>query len=319
MVSITFASPQYLWFLFSVPFLIVTHFFLLRHTKHKAMKFANFVAIKRVTGERFITKNYTILTLRVFIIVCATLAVAQTMVWYEGRTNENEYVIAIDTSASMTTTDVLPSRLEAAKLNAVDFADALDPNTRVGLVSFSGVTFIEQPLTLSKSDFKKAVEPLDTIASGTDIPGAIITSVNVISSSDRGRAVVLLTDGSNTIEDFNSKSLQRAVTYAGINHVKIYTIGVGTEAKTPIGYLPSFYNVSATYNENNLEYIANMTGGKYYFAANVTSLAGAYDDIKAADKVSTLKVDLTGGLMLACLILLLIEWGLINTRFRTIP
>lgn len=319
MVSITFDNPIYLWFLLAVPFIVIAHFFMLRHTKRKAMKFANFVVLKRLTGERLITKNYTLLLLRVLVIVCAIFAVAQTHIWYEGQSNENDYVITMDTSASMTTRDFEPDRLSAAKLYADKFVDELDFQTQIAVVSFSGLTFIEQPLTKSRSDVKEVLHALETVAAGTDIPGAIITGTNVLHNSERGRAIILITDGSNTIEDFHSSSLQRAITYAKVNRVKVYTIGVGKDIKTPIGYLPMYYNVSSTYNDKNLIFIANETGGKYYSAQDEESMAAAYADIGSNEQLSTLSIDLTGGLMLATLTFLLIEWWLSNTKYRPLP
>jgi Ca-activated chloride channel family protein len=319
MVSITFERPEYLWFLLALPLLVVTHFYLLRHAKRKALAFANFSALKRALGTRYITKNYTMLAVRLLIVAVATLAVAQTVLWYESDTNENDYVITLDTSASMSAQDILPSRLEAAKAYAGRFLDALDARTRAGLVSFSGITFIEQPLTEHRGDLSSSLEEIELSASGTDIPGAIVTSVNLLASTEKGRAVILISDGSNTIETFQSKSLQRAVQYAKLNRVKVYTIGVGTPDGSPIGYLPSYYNVSASYNADNLEYIANATNATYYAARNDVELERAYADIKASDKRSTLRFDLTPGLMLIALALILVEWGLISTRFRLLP
>ena len=319
MVSITFERPEYLWFLVAIPFLAVTHFFLLRHARRKALKFANFQVLKRATGQRFITKNYTLLIIRTCIIAFAILAVAQTSLWYEGQTNENEYVIALDTSASMSAQDVSPSRLDAAKTYALVFIDSLDSQTQAGLVSFSGVTFIEQALTKERGDIRDALSRIEIEASGTDISGAIITGTNLLTGSERGRALIVITDGSNTIETFQSNSLQRAVRYANINRVRIYAIGVGTEDRGPIGYLPTFYNVSATYNADNLVYITNATGGEYYAARDGAQLAAAYEDIRRTDKTSLLERDLTPGLMLITLMLILLEWGLISTRFRALP
>jgi Ca-activated chloride channel family protein len=319
MVSITFQNPQYLWFLFAIPFLIILHFFMLRHAKRKALKFANFAAIKRVTGERLITKNYTLLIIRILIVICAILSISQTTFWYEGKTNQNDYIIALDTSSSMTAADIDPTRLDAAKEYGQRFIDELDSNTRVGLVSFSGITFIEQPLTAKRDDLRKSLVEIESSASGTDIPGAIITSVNLLNDAHKGRAVILLTDGSNTIEDFNSRSIQRATTYANVNHVKIYTIGVGKDVRTPIGYLPQYYNVSATYNQDNLKLIANATGGRYYAAADQESLAAAYSDIKGDTRTGTVPIELTSYLMLSALLLIALEWLLINTRFRALP
>jgi Ca-activated chloride channel homolog len=319
MVTITFENPLYLWFLLAVPFLVVTHFFLLRHAKRKAMKFANFVALKRVTGERLITKNYTVLALRILVIICAILGVAQTTLWYEGETNTNAYVLAIDSSASMKAEDFLPTRLDAAKLYAQGFIDETSGGTQVGLVSFSGVTFIEQTLTTDRDQVRDSLAALEATASGTDIPGAIITSANMLSATDQGRVIILITDGSNTIEDFTSKGIQRAVKYANYHHVKVHTIGVGKTVETPVGYLPKYYNVSATYDANNLQYIANATGGKYYYAADPVELQGAYNDIRQSDTTNQVRVNLTSGLVLTCLVLIILEWGLLSTRFRTLP
>ncbi|MDD9952908.1 MAG: VWA domain-containing protein [Candidatus Woesearchaeota archaeon] len=319
MVSVTFTNPEYLWFLVMLPVLVAAHFFILRHTKRKALKFANFVVLKRATGQKYITKNYTILVLRLCIVLCAVLAVSQTIIWYEGETNENEYVIALDTSASMAAKDFQPTRMAAAISYAKEFVEVLDRNTRVGLVSFSGVTFIEQPLTNDKKDLRDSLDDFEISAAGTDIPGATITSTNLLINAEKGRAVILITDGSNTIETFHSKSLQRATQYAKINRVKIHTIGVGTDTNAPIGYLPTYYNVSATYNDENLQYISNATGGDHYRAFSEEELAAAYKDIQSAEKTSTLKLDTTPGLMLITLILILVEWILLSTRFRMLP
>ncbi len=319
MVSITFANPEYLWFLLVLPLLYATHFFMIRHAKRRAMKFANFAVIKRATGQKLITKNYTILFIRMIIILFTVFAVAGTTFLYEGMTNENAYVIALDTSSSMTAQDVPPSRLEAAKLHAGEFITQLDSHADVGLISFSGVNFIEQPLTKDKDELKKSLQLIETTASGTDIPGAIITGTNLLANTDKGRAIILITDGSNTIESFQSRSVQRATDYAKRNRVKVYTIGVGSDMDSPVGYLPIIYNVTADYNSANLRGVANATGGQHYDAIDNAQIQEAYATIRATDRKSVLSFELTGGLMLLALMFIMIEWGLINTRFRSLP
>ena len=51
MISLT--NPYYLWFLVSIPLLVFSHFTLLKYNQYKALKFANFEAIRRVTGKRW--------------------------------------------------------------------------------------------------------------------------------------------------------------------------------------------------------------------------------------------------------------------------
>jgi Ca-activated chloride channel family protein len=319
MMQLTFESPINLWFLVAIPLFAGAHFFFLRYAKRRALLFANFRALKRITGKSLVTRNYLLLALRLVILLLVVLAVSGATLWYDGRSNNNDFVIAIDSSASMTAQDVKPTRLDAAKNDAQLFVDALTSDARIGVVTFSGVAIIETVPVSDKAAVKKIianVEPLQ--AGGTDIPGAIITSTNLLLDNTKGRAVILLTDGSNTIETFLDASMQRAVTYAKEHHVTIHTVGIGTNMG-PIGYLPEYYNVSAVYNADNLIQIANATGGTYAKAETADQLVTAFQMIVNNTNTQILRRDLRSPLMLAALALILIEWLLINTRFRRYP
>ncbi len=319
MVSITFLQPVYLWLLLAVPLIFVAHLYFLRNAKRRAMQFANFAALKRATGTKYVARNQVLLIVRIAIVVLATFGVAQTIIWYDGSADANEYVITIDTSASMAAHDLEPDRLTVAKRHALDFVDSLDADTRVGVVSFSGVAFIEQPLTKDRGDIRDAISRLEIEASGTDIPGAVITSVNLLATTERGRMIILITDGSNTIQTFESDGLRRASGYAQTQRVRITTIGVGQPGSGPIGYLPTFYNVSAAYNDDNLAYLANETGGAHWQAIDEEQLAAAYENIRSGATSSTLTYNATGLFMGLAVLLLLVEWVLGNTRYRSLP
>lgn len=319
MINITFDNPIYLWYLLSIPLLVYTHFFLLRRSKAVAMKFANFEALKRVTGERLITKNILVLILRVLILICVIIAASGAVFWYEGRVNQNDFVIALDVSASMAAQDVKPSRIEAAKEAAIDFVNDLKTKSEIGMVSFAGTTFIDTVPIDNKESLRKTIGNVDiSKTGGTDIAGAIITSTNLLLNSEKGKTIVLITDGSNTVGAFIEDSIKNGVDYASKNHVVVHTIGVGSEAG-PIGYLPEYYNVSAVYNENILKEISNSTGGEFFKALNKDELAQAYRDISEAAKSGWIPIKLSYSLMLLALLLLFLEWGLISTRFRKIP
>jgi Ca-activated chloride channel family protein len=319
MAGITFENPVYLWYLLSIPLLVYTHFYLFRHTKRKAVVFANFEALKRVTGEKLITKNITVLVVRIIILACVIIAASGAEAWYEGRVSENDFVIAIDTSASMSAQDIAPSRLEAAKQAAVSFLENLKSRSNIGVVSFSGATFVESIPVGNKESVIKIIQNIDIAKTGgTDIAGAIITSTNLLLPSEKGKTVVLITDGSNTVGAFISDSLQNSIDYAAANHVIVHTIGVGSETG-PLGYLPEYYNISAVYDEESLLRISNQTGGFYFKAENKDELTEAYKLISEASGKGFIPVNLSHGLMIAALLLLFIEWGLISTRFRQIP
>ncbi|MGV8169694.1 MAG: VWA domain-containing protein [Candidatus Nanoarchaeia archaeon] len=210
---ITFDNPLYLWLFFSIPLFIISHFYFLRKSKSKAMKFANVETLRRISGDKLITKNILHLILRVLIIFCLIVAVAGTKLWVMGESNEVNYVVALDASASMTSEDVKPSRFVAAKDNVNEFVGAMQPRTKLALVTFSGVTEVIQPLTDSKTQFRLGMEKASISSTGgTDMPGAIITSTNLLlTEPEKGKAIILISDGINTLGASISDPIQEAV------------------------------------------------------------------------------------------------------------
>jgi len=318
-MDLTFNNPSYLWLLFSLPLLGITHFILLKFIKRKAMKFANFEAMKRVAGVTLITKNVPILVLRLFAILFLILAAAGTTFWYRGTANENDFILAIDASSSMTTQDFEPDRLGVAKEAAKDFIDSLNSRTEVGVVSFAGTAFIEQLPTADLLKVKQSIDQIEILpAGGTDLSAAIITSTNLLLNSRKGKTVIMITDGSNTAGPFVEDIVQRGIDYARRHHVTVYTIGIGSNATT-VGFLPPELGITAVFDESTLTRIANETEGEFFKAENTQEIDEAYKMISQKKEESYLSIDLSFSFLLIALILVFVEWGLINTKFRALP
>jgi Ca-activated chloride channel family protein len=316
---VTFTHPEYLWYLLSVPLLVVSHFAFLKYTKRRALRFANFYALKKVSEQKILTKNHMVLIMRIFILTFLILAIAGTIIWYKGLTNNNDYVLAIDISASMTAQDFQPNRLQAAKDFSIDFIDKVTSDSKIGVVSFTGGAFIEEIPTTEFGKVQDTIRDLEIAhAGGTNIADAIVTSSNLLLNSDKGKTIILITDGSNTAAYFTKDPITAGINYAKRNSVTIYTIGLGSNVG-PIGYLPEYYNVSAVYDESNLFRMANETGGKYYDAKDENELRAAYNDILSESQQAYIKIDLGPGLLILILAFIFIEWGMISTRFRSIP
>ncbi|MGV8086242.1 MAG: VWA domain-containing protein [Candidatus Woesearchaeota archaeon] len=314
-----FENPKYLWYLLSIPLLIVTHYAFLKYTRRRALKFANFQALKRVTDEKVVTKNHSQLILRCIIISSLILAMAETTLWYKGTSNNNNFVIALDTSSSMTAQDFVPNRIDAAKEYIITFIDNLNSEATIGIVTFSGAAFIEHLPTNNNEELKLAVSNIvPAPVGGTDIGGAIVTASNMLLASEKGKLIVLITDGSNTVSFFTKDPVDEAIKYARSNNIAIYTIGIGTVGG-PIGYLPEYYNVSSVFDDTALKKIASETGGKYYYASNNAELDVTYKDILSSTTEAYIPLKLGSILAMVALILLFVEWGLVSTRFRSLP
>ena len=184
----TFQHPEYLWYLLSLPLLVISHFAFLKYSRRKAIRFANFQALKKVSDQKILTKNHIVLITRTLILTFLILSIAGTTVWYKGFTNENDFILAIDTSASMTAQDFPPTRLESAKKYTIQFINNLKSDSNVGVVSFSGAALIEQIPIKDYGSLKEAINDLEIAhVGGTNIPDAIVTSTNLLLPSKKGK------------------------------------------------------------------------------------------------------------------------------------
>lgn len=233
--------------------------------------------LKHISFARLITKSIVWATALFFII--ATLLrpswnKQEETVVQEGR----DLFIAFDISASMLATDLSPNRLEFAKEKIRSLVNAL-PSERIGLILFSGSSFIQCPLTRDRNAFFMYLNQIDTstIASGsTAIDTAIEQAINAFNQigSQKNKLLVIFTDG----EDFstNLSGLRHKASQEGLT---IFTIGIGTAIGSPIplidqsgkqaGHLKDKQgNIIITHlNDELLQNLATDLGGIYLHAS----------------------------------------------------
>ena len=313
MIELTFTDPIFLWLLISIPFLIITHFYSLQYIKRRAMRFANFEALNRVTGGQALSKNIPSLIIRLFTLLFLISAVAGPSLWYLGQSSEYNYVLALDASGSMLADDFEPNRLEAAKAAATQFVDSIKARVKIGIVSFSGIGYVEHLLSEDKSKIELAIDNTQIKSvHGTAIGEALKASSNLLLSEEKARIIVLLTDGRENVA--TREELDKIIGFVNYHNIVVHTIGVATEEG---GKLPGL-DIVSTIDEEMLMYISESTGGEYYRARTPEELAEAY---VAITKIEETKVPMRLAMpfMLLALILLAIEWTLVNTKFRTIP
>ncbi|MCR4285113.1 MAG: VWA domain-containing protein [archaeon] len=312
-MEIVFRNSFYLWSLVVVPIIIIAHFLSLRYSRQRAIKFANFVALARVSEKIRMTSNFSVLFMRVFVFIAIVFAIAGTTLHYSGSQVDADYVVAIDASASMLAEDFLPNRFEAAKASAIGFVDSLPIYSSVGVISFSGTSYVNQPLTMDKTIVKSAIEGQEIlVAGGTSIGDAVITSTNLLMNSNKPKVIILLTDGRSNL----GISTNAAIDYASKNRVVINAIGIGTEE----GYFVDIGNTDVLLgiNLDELQSLADYTGGKVYSPTSETDLEAVYKEIALSEKTNA-SLDLTFFLLIFILFVLTLEWVLINTRYRIIP
>lgn len=197
-------------------------------------------------------------------------------------------VLAIDVSQSMSKTDVLPSRLEAAKTAAQAFLDKLPPELRVGLVTFAGSAKLLVAPSPDRSPVGLALGSLQQ-GQGTVIGDGVSAALDAIQAvraqgSNEPAAVVLLSDGRDT---GSLAPPEQAAGRAQMMGVKIYTVVLG-QASSQSG---------TGANVELMRQIAETTEGSTFTAATSDSLIRIYEDL--GSRLST-EVDVTdyGALLL---------------------
>lgn len=223
-----FASPGLLLMLSAVPFVGSLLWLAFMRQRRGLAVFAGATPMgTRPSARRALTK----ITLTCGAASLMVLAVARPQadpIEEDATLRGRDIVFLVDVSRSMLARDVVPSRLERARLWISDLTATLRSD-RVALVAFAGVPVVKCPLTLDYPFFRLALEELTTASSprgGTLIGDAIRKALSDVFEPGpaRYRDIILITDG----EDQGSFPVE-AAKRAGELGVRIIALGIGGE------------------------------------------------------------------------------------------
>jgi Ca-activated chloride channel family protein len=272
----TFGAPYWFWALLIIPVLVLLF---VRAERRAALRLRQFVSerllpnLARTVDRRRRGVRFALVLLGVALAVSALAQPRWGYTYEDAKRKGLDLILAVDTSRSMLSNDVLPSRLQRVKLATQDLINELQGD-RVGLVAFAGRAFLQAPLTIDYDAAVEAINDLDTNTipeGGTNISEAIDLATRTFGKSAIGnRAVIIFTDG----EELSGDALKTARTAADAG-VRIFTVGVGTPEGSliPIGNGEGGGNafvkdskgqvVKSKLDEKRLREIAESTGGFY--------------------------------------------------------
>lgn len=330
----TFANPAYfLLLLLLIPWIV--WYFLFRSKSESHIQWASTEALRRVPHTWRTRLVHLPFFLRTVLYVLAVIILARPQTgssWRTGQTEGIDIMMALDISTSMTTPDISPNRITAARDVALDFINNR-PNDNIGLTLFGGEAFTQCPLTTDHAtlmqSFKGANCNLQNdgiIQPGTAIGMGIASAVSHLENSpSKSKVVILLTDGANNTGEISPLMATDMAKNLGI---RIYTILLGSNSKVnvPVAQLPNgevyTQQVDDTTDPSTLKQIANETGGIFYHASSRSSLKQVYDDIDKLEKTK-LKVNQHSRhyeayqpFALAAILVLLLEILLRTTWFK---
>ena len=293
-----FGNPQFFHLYWLLPLLVVFFWAVFRHKKRLLGRLGDEALIARLTDSVSRRKQVwkVVLILLGYSVLVLGLTDPQIGTRLEEVKREGiDIFVALDVSKSMLAEDIAPNRFAKAKHEIAGFIERLQGD-RVGLIAFSGLAFVQCPLTLDYGAARLFLNDLDIGAvpqPGTAISVAIETARKSFVDTERNhKALIIITDG----EDHEGDPLE-AAREAAKEGVVIYTVGTGSPNGAPIPEFDKNGNnvgykrdrsgqiITTRLDITTLEQIAAETGGKFHIASTgQDDLDKIYDEIYGMDK-----------------------------------
>jgi Ca-activated chloride channel family protein len=331
----TFAHPYFLLLLFLLPILAWLKG---KRGRPPAFVYSSTQLVRSVLNVTRSRAGGFLAALRWLALALFILALAQPrLTKSETKVNASgiDIAVAIDLSGSMASEDFevrgqRVSRLDMAKSVLKKFIDKR-PNDRIGIVAFATQAYIAAPLTLDHDFLQANLDRLElNVINGnsTAIGSGLSTAINRLRElKSKSKIVILMTDGQNNAGKIAPLMAAEAAKALG---VKVYTIGVGMRGEAPMPARDFFGRkvyqmIPVDIDEDTLQKISNMTGGKYYRADNAENFQKIYAEIDKLEKSEaevkkyTQFTELFAWLAAPGLGLILIELVLKNTIMRRLP
>ena len=289
----SFGSPLALLLLLALPVLGGVYWLSQLRRRRYTVRFTNLALLRQVMGPAPSVRRH--LPPLLFLLGMAGLLVAMARPAATLRVpgNQVSVMLAIDVSGSMQATDVLPTRMDAARAAARTLIDDLPSNARVGVVSFSSMAVVVAPLSEDHRVARAALDSL-TARGGTAIGDGIEAALRQLAPNGHaartptGRPatmIVLLTDGSSNA----GVDPQQAAADAKAAGVPVQSVGVGQ--RNQMTYVQG--QLIDGVDEQALQNVSSATGGRYFYAEEASQLEQIYGSLGSNFGWRTRHLDLT--------------------------
>lgn len=188
-----------------------------------------------------------------------------------------DLMLAVDLSGSMQIRDMVLDNRAVDRLTMLKAV--LDPfiasrqGDRLGLILFADHAYLQAPLTHDLAAIRRLLDEseLGLVGEHTAIGEAIGLALKRFVDADNPQRVLLLvTDGRNTAGELSPVEAAR---FAAGHGVTLYAVGVGAEALIESGLFGRRrVNPSQDLDEDTLQQLASLTGGRYFRARSTTDM-----------------------------------------------
>jgi len=281
----TFLSGWRLVLLLAPAALLVAYVVVQRRRHSQLLRFTSVDLLDSVAPKRSGWQRHVPAAALLAALVVLTLAFAQPAMALRTAKERATILLTLDTSGSMSATDVAPSRLEAMKEQATTFVKNLPEGIQIGLVTYSGSARLLVPPTTDTAPVLNALGSL-TIGGATATADGITTALSAIAGVPTGTTgkptpavIVLMSDGTPTAAEGSPDPVAAADSAAAdakSKSVPIDTIAFGTSG----GVVDvRGQQVPVPSDPQAMARIAAESGGRTFTAETSAQLGSIYDQI----------------------------------------
>ena len=279
----SFLHPERLLLLAVVAVLVVAYAVVWRRRSAAFATYASPHLQDRLAPDRRGSKRHIAPALALGALSLLLLAAAQPTRLERVPRERGVVILAIDTSLSMTATDIGPNRLDAAIAGATDFVEELPDGIEVGLVAFDSDARLLVSPTTDHASVQASIATLTTNAR-TATGEALYTSLDAVASAladdqvtegeePTPAAIVLLSDGVETV----GRSVTDAAAAAVDAAIPVSTIAYGTPTGT---VTVEGETIGVPADTATMAAVAEATGGTAFEATSAGELQDVYADIQ---------------------------------------
>ena len=268
---------------------------LARRRPRYVVRYPNVDVLRSVSSRASGVRRYAPLALVTAALALLGVAMAGPHVTRSAPVENATVVLVVDTSRSMLSTDVRPTRLDAAKTAARRFLERAPDKLRVGLVTFSGDVSVGAVPTRDRERVFRSVAEISRwqAGGGTAIGDALARAVEL------GRSAFGETGGT---QGANSKVPENAVSILFLSDgrqnrgllppaegasraaeagIPVFTVALGTDRPDgggggAPGSFGGFGGFNRVPDRATLRAIAEATDGEYFAARSAAALESAY-------------------------------------------
>lgn len=319
----SFETPLALAGLLFLPALVLLYVLREQRRARLAEAFASPRLLRGVVDRAPGWRRHLPLTVLLVALILMIVGVARPHAVLSEPREEATVVLVIDTSRSMSSTDIRPSRLGAARGTAEAFLRSVPAKFRVGVVAFASLAVVTLQPTEDRELAQEALATLRT-GEGTALGDAIVLAAE-LGQKERAAdgtvpptSVLLISDGApdgGEVEPLDAAEQAKAL------GVPVYTVVVGTpEGVVEVPLEGGFtQRIAVPPEPERLREIASITGAEHFAATDPESLAAVYESLGSRLGETDVRREVTNAFAGGGIVLLVIGAALSALWLRRIP